>query len=82
MSRVNVLLCECSLRDEGINCNHLSPTSVATIANEAQPSKLILTHVYPHLRLGADVVSLVAAAGYDGYVELAEEGLRATLTNT
>ena len=82
MSKVDVLLCECSLRDEEMNCNHLSPTSVAAIANAAQPGKLILTHVYPHLRLGADVVSLVAAAGYDGYVELAEEGLRATLTNT
>jgi ribonuclease BN (tRNA processing enzyme) len=82
MSKVDVLLCECSLRDEEMNYSHLSPTSVATIANAAHPGKLILTHMYPHLRLGVDVVSLVAAAGYDGYVELAEEGFRAMLTNT
>ena len=35
---------------------------------------MILTHIYPHLRLGADVEGLVAAAGYDGEMRLAEEG--------
>ena len=81
MSKVEVLVCECSLFDEEVSGNHLSPASVAAIADSARPRTLILTHVYPHLRLGADVVSLVTAAGYDGDARLAEEGLRVTLTN-
>jgi len=81
MSRCAVLLCECSLGDEDVGDNHLSPSRVAEIASGARPRELILTHVYPHLRSGADVAELVRAAGYDGPIRVAAEGLRAALTH-
>lgn len=81
MSGVSTLVCECSLFDEQVGENHLSPARVARVASAARPGLLVLTHVYPHVRLGADVRSLVRDAGYDGDTRLAEEGLRVTLTN-
>jgi len=71
---VGVLVCECSLTEEEVGDNHLSPRGVAAIAEPARPELLLLTHVYPHVRRTRDVPSLVAAAGYAGRVELAEDG--------
>ena len=81
MSGVAALVCECSLFDDEVGDNHLSPSRVASIAAAAQPLSLILTHVYPHLRRTADIPSLITAAGYDGQMHMAEEGLRVTLTH-
>lgn len=69
-----LFVCECSLPDDLVGDNHLGPTAVAGFAAAARPVLLLVTHVYPQLRLGADVVALVRAAGYDGRVALAEEG--------
>lgn len=73
---VDLLLAECSLLDEEVGDNHLSPGRVARLAVVARPRRLLLTHVYPHLREGYDVVRLVREAGYrEGEVELAFDGL-------
>lgn len=72
---VDLLLAECSLLDEQVGDNHLSPGRVARLAGEARPGLLVLTHVYPHVRADHDPVALVRAAGYrDGAVELAHDG--------
>lgn len=75
MAEVDLLVVECSLHDEEVGDNHLSPSRVARIAREARPGRLILTHVYPHLRK-VDVAGLVRAAGYaDAIVEVAHDGM-------
>lgn len=70
----DVLVCECSLTDDQVGDNHLSPPGVAEIAARARPELLLLTHIYPHVRHEYDVVALVAAAGYAGSVALAKDG--------
>lgn len=71
---VGLLVSECSLTEEEVGDNHLSPGRVAAIAARAEPELLLLTHVYPHVRRSLDVPSLVAAAGYSGRVALAGDG--------
>lgn len=73
-SGVDLLVCECSLPDTHAIDTHLSPRSVAALARGARPGRLLLTHVYPQFRTRADVPALVAAAGWEGPVELATEG--------
>jgi ribonuclease BN (tRNA processing enzyme) len=75
MRGADVLVCECSLRDEEVGDNHLSPSRVARLAEQARPDTLLLTHVYPHLRERGDLVTRVRHAGYaEGRIELAEDG--------
>jgi ribonuclease BN (tRNA processing enzyme) len=74
MEGVEILLCECSLTDDEVGENHLSPSGVAEIASRARPDLLLLTHVYPHVRRAHDVPALVAAAGWEGRTELAADG--------
>lgn len=69
-----LLVCECSLPDDEVGDNHLSPGRVARLAVSADPERLLLTHVYPHLRLREDVRRLVHSAGYLGAVDIAHEG--------
>jgi ribonuclease BN (tRNA processing enzyme) len=71
----DLFVCECSLPDDLVGDNHLSPSAVAGFAREAAPGVLLLTHVYPQFRAAADVAALVAA-GYAGRVEMATEGWR------
>ncbi len=71
---VDLLLAECSLPEDEVGDNHLSPPGVAEIAAAARPDRLLLTHVYPHFRAARDVPALVNAAGYAGRVELAADG--------
>lgn len=75
MRGVNVLVCECSLRDEEVGDNHLSPSGVAEIAGIAEPGTLVLSHIYPHVRNTTDVAALVASAGYRRDVRIGHEGL-------
>lgn len=72
----DVLLSECSLPDDRVGDNHLSPARVARLARRAGAGRLVVTHVYPQFRLSADVPALIAAAGYDGAIDMAREGLR------
>ncbi len=75
MAGVDLLVSECSLTDEQVGDNHLSPSRVAELAHGARPGVLLLTHVYPQVRERFDVPSLVAAAGWEGDTRLASEGL-------
>ena len=81
MRGVSALVCECSLHDSQASDNHLSPARVAELATSAAPRLLVLTHIYPHFRMGHDVSRLVAEAGYAGDTCVAREGLRVSLTN-
>lgn len=74
MEGTDLLLSECSLADDEVGGNHLSPSTVADIAGRARPGLLVLTHVYPRLRRRHDVPALVAAAGWTGATEMARDG--------
>lgn len=69
-----LLVCECSLADDQVGDNHLSPGRVARLAAAADPERLLLTHIYPHLRSAGDVRELVRSAGYGGPAYVAHEG--------
>ena len=71
----DLLLAECSLPDDLVGDNHLSPSRIARLARRAGTRRLVATHIYPQFRHAADVASLISAAGYAGPVELAREGL-------
>lgn len=73
-SGVRLLVAECSLRDEEVGDNHLSPSRVARLARGARPQLLALTHIYPHVRETSDVRALVRAAGWTGEVRVARDG--------
>ncbi|TFG66766.1 MAG: ribonuclease Z [Gemmatimonadales bacterium] len=70
----DLFVCECSLPEDFVGENHLSPTAVARFASSAAPGLLLLTHVYPQFRSTADVINLVRVAGFRGTAELAFEG--------
>lgn len=76
MRGVSALVTECSLPDEQVSENHMSPSRVATLAAAADPGTLILTHMYPYLRGMGDVAGDVRADGFEGRIEVAWEGLR------
>ncbi len=69
-----LFVCECSLPDDLVGDNHLSPTSVASFAAVAEPRRLVLTHIYPQFRAAADVAALVREAGFTGSIDVASEG--------
>ena len=70
----DVLLAECSLPDELVGENHLSPTRLGRIAAAAGVGRLVVTHVYPQLR-GRDLPDLIRRAGYEGEIVLASDGM-------
>ena len=76
---VDVLVSECSLLDDEVSDQHLSPSRVAAMALAASPGQLVLSHTYPHVRAVADVGALVRAAGFQGRIRIAFEGLRIPL---
>lgn len=73
-SGVDLLVAECSLLDEEVGDNHLSPSRVARLARGARPELLGLTHIYPHVRDNHDVSALVRAAGWSGDVRTMRDG--------
>lgn len=70
----DLLVAECSLPDSHAIDTHLSPSSVAALADAADPACLLLTHVYPQFRAAADVPVLVRDAGWKGETRMAVEG--------
>jgi ribonuclease BN (tRNA processing enzyme) len=72
---VDLLVAECSLPDDLVGDNHLSPSRIARLAQRGGARRLVATHVYPQFRHAADVAALISEAGYAGPVELASEGL-------
>lgn len=77
-SAVDLLLAECSLPDELVGDNHLSPNRLARLAVDAQVDRLAVTHVYPQLQ-SLDVPGMIRAAGFAGAVIMAEDGLEITV---
>lgn len=74
-----LLVCECSLPDELAMETHLTPTSLARIAEPAGPGILVVTHVYPQLAR-QDVEGQLRAAGWSGRTILARDGLTLEVT--
>lgn len=74
LSDVDVLIAECSVPDDEAMETHLSPSSLARLANRAGPGRLVVTHVYPQLD-AMDAVARVRAAGWDGEAVRAEDGM-------
>lgn len=74
LGAVDVLLMECSLPDGMIVDGHLTPQTAAHMARHAAPRLLLLTHVYPQLA-AQDLPGLVRAAGWEGDVRVATDGM-------
>lgn len=72
--RLDLLLAECSLPDELVGENHLSPARVARLADLAGVPRLAITHVYPQLAR-RDVEREIRDAGYTGEIVLAADGM-------
>jgi len=70
----DLLLSECSLPEDLVAENHLSPTSLARMAMGAGVERLLVTHVYPQLRR-LDIHALIAGAGFSGEIIMAHDGL-------
>ena len=75
MRGVDLLVAECSLPDTAAMDSHLTPARLARMARVAAPGRLVVTHVYPQLERAA-VPQLVRDGGYEGRVELGEDGAR------
>lgn len=71
---VDELIAECSLPDEEATPIHLSPASLARLAMQARPARLIVTHVYPQLDRRS-VPALLNAHGWDGACIVAADGM-------
>lgn len=74
LAGVDLLVAECSLPDDQAIDHHLTPSRLARLARRARPGRLAVTHVYPQL-WGQDLPALLRAAGYDGSVVVAEDGM-------
>ena len=79
---VDLLVGECSLPDDLVGDNHLSPSRLARLASRARARRVVATHVYPQFRHAADVAALIRESGYSGPVELASEGLTVNLQSS
>ena len=71
----DLLIAECSLPDEHAMDTHLTPSSLAELANAAAPRRLVVTHVYPVLE---DPVARLREAGWRGDAVRARDGLSLT----
>ncbi|WP_280537433.1 MBL fold metallo-hydrolase [Halopenitus sp. POP-27] len=74
-----VLLHDCSFTDDvdDETSNHPTPTRLGETLADVDVGRLYLTHLYPQTRGHEDeMTAAVAAAGFDGAVETARDGLR------
>ena len=74
LAGVDLLIAECSFPDDLAMDSHLTPSSLAGMAHTARPGRLMVSHVYPQLDRH-DVAALIAAAGWDGPVVRAKDGM-------
>ena len=75
LSRVDLLIMECSMPDDLAMDTHLSPASAGRMAMQANPGALVLTHVYPQLDR-TTLAERVRDAGWSGDTVIAADGLR------
>lgn len=68
----SLLLAECSLPEQLAIATHLTPAQVGTMAEVAEPGRLVLTHFYPPV-LDEDIRGIIALR-YAGEVVLATDG--------
>ncbi len=73
-----LMISECSYPDPPKVETHLTPSGLAALAGEASPDLLVVTHIYPGLDPDT-VPGLLGQAGYDGRVQVAEDGLMVRL---
>lgn len=71
---VRVLVAECALRAPDDLGLHLSPESLAGIAQVAAPDVLVPVHLYPEVN-PVELPDLLRDAGYTGRVEMGRDGL-------
>lgn len=70
---VDLLLLECAAADDEQMEIHVSPSEVAAMARIAAPRRLLVTHVYPWVGR-VDIADRIRAAGWDGSVEVVQDG--------
>lgn len=70
----DLLIAECSLPEDLAKPTHLTPSSLAAMATQAGPRRLLVTHVYPPLDV-LDPVARVREAGWSGETLRARDGL-------
>lgn len=72
-----VLLHDCSFPDEVDVDNHPTPTQLGEALAGTDIDRLLLTHLYPHTEGKHDeMIESIEAAGFDGDVRVAEDGMR------
>lgn len=81
LTGVDVLVAECGIEDPPALDTHLSPSGVARLAMVARPGVLVLTHAYPPLE-PETLPARVRAAGYEGEVVAAADGLTVPVGKT
>ena len=74
LSRVDVLIMECSLPDDQAMDSHLTPARAARMAQQANPGVLVLTHVYPQLDRDT-LAEKIRDAGWAGDTVIATDGM-------
>ena len=73
-----VLIAECTLTDPTDMKLHLSPASLARMAQRVQPELLVVTHVYPPADPD-EAVARVSECGFDGRIVAGVDGLHIRL---
>lgn len=74
----DLLVAECSLPDDAAMATHLTPSSLAAMAAEARPDRVVVAHVYPQLE-ALDPLARIREAGWEGELIRARDGLRLSL---
>lgn len=74
MAGCDILIAECALPDDDAIPTHLSPSSLAAMAEEAAPDRLVVTHVYPQLD-AMQPLDRIREAGYGREAVRARDGL-------